>query len=196
MVDGQIIRFDDPALSPLTFVSPLDILRIEFIIDAGQASIFGVQAPTGVMIVYTRSGNFLDYVNRKEGGLNFKGYEPVLDFETYLLERKKDRRLRNSPSPTLYWNPSVETDKNGEAVIRLKAPETSDGVVLSIETLTPDGRVGSFQRSFKYSGLNTVWKSLPFRSLMTRFESRISESLKKTSKVCVPVSEKLHLPPQ
>ncbi|MGB5508681.1 TonB-dependent receptor [Robiginitalea sp.] len=148
VVDGQIIRFDDPALSPLTFVSPLDILRIEFIIDAGQASIFGVQAPTGVMIVYTRSGNFLDYVNRKEGGLNFKGYEPVLDFETYLLERKKDRRLRNSPSPTLYWNPSVETDKNGEAVIRLKAPETSDGVVLSIETLTPDGRVGSFQRSF------------------------------------------------
>ncbi|MGA9237445.1 TonB-dependent receptor, partial [Robiginitalea sp.] len=122
VVDGQIIRFDDPALSPLTFITPLDILRIEFIIDAGQAAVFGVQAPTGVLIVYTRSGNFLDYVNRKDGGLNFKGYEPAPSFETYMAEREKDRRLRKTELPTLYWNPSLETDKNGEAVIRFKKP--------------------------------------------------------------------------
>ena len=148
VVDGQVIRFDDPALSPLTFITPLDILRIEFIIDAGQASIYGVQAPTGIMIVYTRSGNFLDYVNRKDGGLNFKGYEPTPDFQTYIAEREKDRKLRKTELPTLYWNPSLETDKNGEAVIRFKNPGDSEQVNLLIETLTPDGKVGSYSKTF------------------------------------------------
>ncbi len=148
VVDGQVIRFVDPALSPLTFITPLDILRIEFIIDAGQASIYGVQAPTGIMIVYTRSGNFLDYVNRKDGGLNFKGYEPTPDFETYMAEREKDRKLRKAELPTLYWNPSLETDKNGEAVIRFKNPEGFEQLNLFIETLTPDGKVGSYRKTF------------------------------------------------
>ncbi len=148
VVDGQIIRFDDPAYSPLTFITPLDILRIEFIIDSGQAAVFGVQAPTGVLLVYTRSGNFLDYVNRKEGGLNFKGYEPAPDFETYMAEREMDRKLRKAELPTLYWNPSLETDKNGEAVIRFQNPQSFEQLNLFIETLTPDGKVGSYRKTF------------------------------------------------
>lgn len=148
VVDGQIIRFDDPAYSPLTFVTALDILRIEFIMDSGQAAVFGVQAPTGVILVYTRSGNFLDYVNRKEGGLNFKGYEPAQEFETYVAERRKDRKLRKTDMPTLYWNPTLVTDKNGEAIIRFSTPEEVEKVALSIETLTTDGRVGSFQMTY------------------------------------------------
>jgi hypothetical protein len=106
-VDGQIINTkstqfdgpmaitaDDPYLSPLTFLNPLDILRIEFLVEAGQTSIFGVQAPAGVLLIYTRNGSELDYVNRKDGGLNFKGFEPAPDFETYIAEREKDRKFR------------------------------------------------------------------------------------------------------
>ena len=63
-------------------------------VEAGQTSIFGVQAPAGVLLIYTRNGSELDYVNRKEGGLNFKGYEPAPDFETYMAEREKDRKLK------------------------------------------------------------------------------------------------------
>ena len=100
------------------------------------------------MIVYTRSGNFLDYVNRKEGGLNFKGYEPAQEFETYVAERRKDRKLRKTDMPTLYWNPTLVTDKNGEAIIRFSTPEEVEKVALSIETLTTDGRVGSFQMTY------------------------------------------------
>jgi hypothetical protein len=161
VVDGQIIRtrgtefdgnravtVDDPYLSPLTFLTPQDILRIEFVIDAGNTSLWGVQGATGVMVIYTRSGNFLDYVNRKEGGLNFKGYEPALDFDTYLTERQKDRKLRKIPPSTLYWNPSLRTDKNGEAVIRFNSPEEFEKLQLSIETLTPDGRLGVLRQTF------------------------------------------------
>ena len=145
-IDGQIVRTaQDPYLSPLTFLTPRDILRIEFIMDAGKTSIFGVQGNTGVMLVYTRSGNSLDYVNRKEGGLNFKGYEPTLDFDAWLAERQKDRKLRRKDPPTLYWDPVVRTDKKGEAIIRFRSPGDYSGVRLSVETLTKEGLVGSFQ---------------------------------------------------
>ena len=149
VVDGQIIRTGgDPYLSPLVYLTPLDILRIEFIIDAGQASIFGVQAPTGVMLVYTRSGNYLDYVNRKEGGLKFKGYEPSLDHATWLVERNENRKLRRKDPGTLYWDPAVRTDKKGQATIRFNSPGNYSGVRLSVETLTKEGYLGSFQGEY------------------------------------------------
>ena len=65
-----------------------------------------------------------------------------------MAEREKDRRLRKTELPTLYWNPSLETDKNGEAVIRFKNPEHPERVNLLIETLTPDGKVGSYSKTF------------------------------------------------
>ena len=145
-IDGQIVRTSqDPYLTPITFLTPRDILRIEFIIGAGQTSIFGVQGNTGVLLVYTRSGNYLDYLNRNEGGLNFKGYEPTIDHAAWLEERKENRKLRKIHPKTLYWNPSVQTDKNGEAIVRFKSPGDYAAVRLSIETLTKEGYVGSFQ---------------------------------------------------
>jgi hypothetical protein len=148
-VDGQIIRTSqDPYLSPVTFLTPQDILRIEFIIGAGQTSIFGVQGNTGVMLVYTRSGNYLEYFNRKKGGLTFKGYEPSMNYATWLSERNEDRKLRKTDPVTLYWNPAVQTDKKGEALIRFKSPGDYSGVRLSVETLTKEGFVGSFQAKY------------------------------------------------
>jgi hypothetical protein len=149
VLDGQIVRTSqDPYLSPLTFLTPRDILRIEFIMDAGNTSIFGVQGNTGVMLVYTRSGNFLDYEDRKEGGLLFKGYEPTLEFETWLSERQENRKLRRKDPKTLYWNPEVRTDKKGEATIRFESPGEYNGVRLSVETLTKEGLIGSFQNAY------------------------------------------------
>ena len=116
--------------------------------DAGQTSIFGVQGNTGVMLVYTRSGNYLDYVDRKEGGLLFKGYEPALDYKEWLAERQQDRKLRKKDPKTLYWNPEVRTDRKGEATIRFESPGEYDGVRLSVETLTKEGYLGSFQRTY------------------------------------------------
>ena len=150
VVDGQLLRIGgDPYLSPLTFLTPLDILRIEFVIDAHNVSAWLLPPQTAVLIVYTRSGNHLDYLNRKLGGFIFQGYEPSLDFESYMAERQKDRKLRKTPLPTLYWNPALETDKKGEAVIRFESPVDAKILGLTVETLTPDGRVGALRKTLQ-----------------------------------------------
>jgi hypothetical protein len=164
VVDGQIIRTNtgpvpdggmmmtgsDPFLSPLTFLTPADILRMEFYIDIAQTSMFGLLgASTGVMVVYTRSGSELDYTDRKEGGLYFKGYEPAVSFDDYLSDRRSRRKYRKDPPSTLYWNPSVETDGNGEAVIRFESPAEYTQVHLAVETLTRNGLMGSYRETFR-----------------------------------------------
>lgn len=150
VVDGQIIRTvrEDPTYSPLNFITPLDIERIEFLIDGGQTGIFGVLGGTGVLIVYTRNGNNAAFTNRNAGGLYFKGYQPTQDFEDYLNERQSQRKYRKELPGTLYWNPWVQTDQKGEAIIRFTSPGDYQNVLLTVETLTEQGLVGSFSRPF------------------------------------------------
>jgi len=149
VVDGMVLR-QDPDLNPFTFLAPGDILRMEFYIDAADISVFtAITSPnTGFLVIYTRSGNFLDYVNRKEGGLVFKGFEPVVDFDAWMAERQSNRKLRKTDPKTLYWNPSVQTDEKGEAIIRFRSPGDYSKVRLTVETLTREGTVGSFQKYF------------------------------------------------
>ncbi|MDX1333811.1 MAG: hypothetical protein R3252_12335, partial [Robiginitalea sp.] len=150
VVDGQVIYTDDPFLSPLTFLTPGDILRMEFYIDVAQTSMFGVitNPGTGVIVIYTRNGMFMDYTDRKKGGFLFKGFEPAPDYKAWLAERQQDRKLRKKDPKTLYWNPEIRTDKKGEAIIRFESPGEYNGVRLSVETLTKEGLVGSYQGAY------------------------------------------------
>ena len=43
---------------------------------------------------------------------------------------------------TLYWNPAVETDENGKAVIEFYNNASCKKMTISAETLTDDGTIG------------------------------------------------------
>ena len=43
---------------------------------------------------------------------------------------------------TLYWNPAVETDENGKAVIEFYNNASCKTMKVSAETLTDDGTIG------------------------------------------------------
>ncbi len=152
ILDGQILPKSDPydpiLSTPLFLVSPTDIERIEFIVDPADLVRYGIQASNGVFLVYTRSGSEFQYVSGKDASLNFKGYQPKLDFDTYLKERRDDRQLRKIPPATLYWNPEVATDANGEAIVRFRSPGEYSKVRVTAETVTPDGRVGKAEKVF------------------------------------------------
>lgn len=72
-----------------------------------------------------------------------QGYTPVLDYykPSYpvidLIQDKKDKRR------TLFWDPYISTDENGEAFIEFYNNQYSTILILKAETITDDGRVGS-----------------------------------------------------
>jgi hypothetical protein len=156
VLDGQVMgrspsqfagfkqEYDPQFSNPLFLVPARDIERIEYIFDATQTAAFGSQGSNGVILVYTRSGAERSF-KRKDAGLDFKGFEPGLDFGTYMERREGDRKLRKQAPTTLYWNPTVQTDENGEAVVRFVSPSDYQGVLIEAETLTVDGRPGAVQ---------------------------------------------------
>ena len=65
-----------------------------------------------------------------------KYYSPAyIDKELYMDKADKRR--------TLYWNPTVQTDENGKAVIECYNNQYSTPLIIQAETLSNDGKLGS-----------------------------------------------------
>lgn len=139
---GGATQLGSSSSSPLTDIMALangrDIERVEFL-KGPDAALYGSRASAGVFIIYTRTGKEQASLRRKDGQLDFEGYVPPLDFNKYKesLSRRKENRVN-----LLYWNPSLETDENGEATITL--PKLPEDIVIKIEatTISKDGKIG------------------------------------------------------
>ncbi|RUA12309.1 MAG: hypothetical protein DSY83_14735, partial [Flavobacteriia bacterium] len=122
----------------MALVSDRDIERIE-LLKGSDASIYGSRGSGGVFIIYTRRGNELEYIPRKEGQLTFEGYTTALDFNEYKesLSRRKEEKIN-----LLYWNPQLETDENGEATISIPIPSDHSAIKIEASTISLDGKIG------------------------------------------------------
>ena len=128
----------------MSLVMDTDVERIE-ILYAAKAAIYGARASGGVVAIYTRGGAGMDYVNRKEGRLNFQGYFEAPNFKEYISEVYKKPKKYQDATTTLFWDPNILTDKNGEAVIRIKKPFSLNRLVLKAITIDSSGEIGSTQ---------------------------------------------------
>ncbi|MFC4634495.1 TonB-dependent receptor [Dokdonia ponticola] len=125
-------------LRPLVdMVSSSDVERIELLVGT-DAAMYGARGAGGVIVVYTRFASG-ENISRKKAQLDFQGYEPAISFEEYQKSLSK-REQKNDP--VVYWNPSVETDENGEAIIKL--PISSENMPLKVKatTINKKGDIG------------------------------------------------------
>lgn len=134
--------------SPLREIMALatdsDIERIE-LLKGPEAAIYGSRGSGGVIIIYTRMGNGLEYIPRKDAELTFEGYEPDLDFKQYKegLSKRKEGRMN-----LLYWNPNLQTDENGEAIIFVPIPEDVPSIKIEASAISVDGKIGASSNVF------------------------------------------------
>ncbi|MCP4978706.1 MAG: TonB-dependent receptor plug domain-containing protein [Maribacter sp.] len=133
--------------SLMNIVNYTDVERIE-VLFGPQASIYGSRAAGGAIIVYTRSGAGLDYLNRKEGHLNFQGYFESPTFESYVKKMSKNPNKYKSKAATLFWDPKIKTDENGEATVRFDIPIEYDRLELRASVVTAKGKIGSAKLVF------------------------------------------------
>lgn len=146
--EGSAAQVGTAATSPLDdvmdLVSDRDIERVE-LLKGPEASMYGSRASAGVFVIYTRMGNELDHVSRSESALRFEGYTPTIDFQEYHKRLSKRKKENNK---LLYWNPSLETDANGEIIIRL--PDTGDipAINLEVSAKSEDGMLGFTSNTF------------------------------------------------
>ena len=123
----------------MALANPRDIERIE-LLTGPDAAIYGTRGSGGVFAIYTRTGSELDSFSRKEGEMAFEGYNVPLNFSEY-KERLSKRREQNTN--LLYWNPKLETDEKGEAIITVPELLNNSEIKIEASAISLDGEIGS-----------------------------------------------------
>jgi hypothetical protein len=143
-IDGVVVK--DPAV-----IANLDPEIVEKI-DAVKSRYFvGEYMFYGLVNVITRAGDFSnitlpDYAVR----LPYRVTEPVNSFSSpdYVSQEKKQSHIPDFRN-TLYWNPSVKTDKEGKAVVEFWTSDFRSDYEISIQGINGDGEPVSIRKIIK-----------------------------------------------
>lgn len=136
LVDG--IETDMDLLSS---ISTDDIAKIEAIKGPG-AAVFGSQGANGAIIIYTKLGKG-STTSRKvfhSIAMPINGYQNTRFF--YSPDYSKPKTLENDQADirnTLYWNPYIQPDENGNASISYYNNEVNTTVNVNLEGITNNG---------------------------------------------------------
>lgn len=76
-----------------------------------------------------------------------QGYTRALEYYSPAYPTKELYMDKVDKRRTLYWNPSVEADENGKAVIECYNNQYSTPLIIQAETLSKDGQIGSMRYS-------------------------------------------------
>ena len=144
MIDGVIIS--DPALivnlDP-EIVEKIDVIKGKYLV--------GKYFFDGIINVITRAGDFSsitlpDYMLR----MSYRVADPVLSFVSpdYSTEELKESRIPDYRN-TLYWNPSVKLDKDGNAMAEFWSSDNKSDYIINIQGIDSEGNIISFKKHIK-----------------------------------------------
>jgi len=144
MIDGVIIN-------DLNFLAGLDPEKVERIEVVQTPYLIGDLILHGIVNVITRAGDFSD--------ITIPEYAVVLPYrvidDPYVFSppdhNGEPAAMRRIPDlrNTLYWNPSVKTDKNGEADIEFFASDAEGVYTINIQGISADGEKISVNKKFR-----------------------------------------------
>lgn len=143
LVDGVPINDLDKVLS----INPKEMEKIEVLKGRYLISDIIIE---GIVHFITKKGNlgaveFDKSVFRQE----FEACQPVYrySFPDYSVDTLKNNRIPDFRN-TLYWNPDLNTDEAGKAVVEFYTSDEAGEYTIAIEGMTSDGRTGKTEVSF------------------------------------------------
>lgn len=139
---SPILFVDGVVINDAAIIANLDPELVEKI-DAIKARYFvGDYLFFGLVNIITKAGDFgnftlPDYAVR----LPYRVIDPVKTFSSpdYSDPQKKQNRLPDFRN-TLYWNPSVEIDKEGKAMVEFWSSDFATDYVINIQGMTSEGQ--------------------------------------------------------
>jgi len=125
------------------------IERIEFLSGA-RAALYGRRGAEGVILLYSRRGN--GGITRANTALTskhrIKGYSISKEFYSPKYDVKQPEHIKPDYRTTLYWNPNVKTDKNGNAKVIFYNSDITESIQVDIQGLSDNGIPGVYLETF------------------------------------------------
>jgi TonB-dependent SusC/RagA subfamily outer membrane receptor len=146
VVDGAILGTDYPIdVLNLSNVETVEVLK------GASASIYGMQGGGGVLVITTRQGTGLEAKDVTAVGIlpiKGRGFYKARAFYAPKYEHPNNTFNRKDLRTTIYWNPELVTDKNGNASFDYYNADGTGSYRLVIEGIDERGNLG--RRVFRY----------------------------------------------
>jgi TonB-dependent SusC/RagA subfamily outer membrane receptor len=122
------------------------VANVDVFKDPAKTAIFGAQGANGVIAVYTKTGSGF---GRSVGGTlatNYGGYSVPKEFYLPKYDAKTAENSIKDARATIYWNPILSTDENGQAKLEFYNSDLAKKQMVIIEGITADGRLARLVR--------------------------------------------------
>jgi TonB-dependent SusC/RagA subfamily outer membrane receptor len=128
-----------------------DVKLIDILKDISETAVYGSKASNGVICIYLKRGGEENPKEPVELGRHQKeilplGYASPDEFYTpkYQIEENRQNPLPDLRS-TIYWNPKVKSNANGEADLFFYTADASGTYTITVEGVTPKGEIIRYQ---------------------------------------------------
>ncbi|MDN3692214.1 TonB-dependent receptor plug domain-containing protein [Chryseobacterium tructae] len=164
-------------------INPNDINSITVLKDAAATAIYGSRAANGVVII----NSFFNNTSQNKLDITPSSYFAVMtipkDALTHYLESKKfaypvykttNTSYRFDYRDALYWNPVVETDKNGKAKVEFYNSDANSTFRVMTEGISASGLIGRDETTYAAQSLISI-------------DAKIPQYLTRTDEMLIPV---------
>ena len=147
-VSGPMLLVLDGLVMPSTFsVDNVNISSVETIevLRFASASIYGIEGGHGVLVITTKQGKGLQSKDIPSTGIlpiTVKGFYRAREFYAPKYEANLPINPRPDLRSTIYWNPSVITDKDGNANFEFYSADTPGTYRVVVEGIDNKGDLG------------------------------------------------------
>lgn len=181
IVDGIPFSTDSSAIQvSLTDIDPSQIESINVIKGLAATTLYGTAGRNGVIVISTKKNHYgRVYGMKRLGTKKYKNYTSLAVynntfkrvtqstlFYTPVYDSKKISKERTDFRQTLYWNPIIETNKNGKATFNYYNSDETTSITLIAEGLGANGDAGRGTHSYAIQKpLSIDFKISPYLSV-------------------------------
>jgi len=143
----MLIVVDGVALqdSSIDRVNPQSVETVEVLRFVGSSAIYGMDGGNGVIVITTKQGKGLDPKDIASKGIlpiAVQGFYKARQFYTPKYEHPTDNPNRKDLRSTIYWQPEVATDKDGNASISFYNADGKGNYRVVVEGIDEKGNIG------------------------------------------------------
>lgn len=163
IVDGvPVMNLDDA-------INPVDIESITVLKDASATAIYGSRGANGVILIGSRNGKQPKTVINLEGTQYYASQAVQTKNNAYTIARRfyapryysPETTERNDFRETIYWNPVVQTDKNGDARVEFYNSDATTTFRVIAEGIAYNGKIGRTEMTYAVQPPMSVDAKIP-----------------------------------
>lgn len=173
-----------------TMINPNDINNITVLKDAAATSIYGNRGSNGVIVI----NSFKNYKSEIKFDVTPKSYYAVMNVPNdslisyaysrdfmYPVYKTTNTAYRHDYREALYWNPIVETDKDGKAQVEFYNSDANSAFRIMTEGISSSGLIGHDETTYSAQSLISI-------------DAKIPQYVTRTDQMTIPVVVKNNSP--